>query len=52
MTTKLINKIITRRIYDTRRYRYIIRDNLIQRLPIAALGTTAAIDGWETIYTL
>lgn len=46
------------RIVDTRKYRYIIDEDirlerpLIKRLPIEDLDTTAAIDGWEVVKEL
>ena len=42
-------------IVDTRKYRYVLDDDislerpLIKRLPIEDLDTTAAIDGWEVV---
>lgn len=53
MTNTMIDRIIREGIVDTRRYRYTTRETQtaleIIRLPIAALGTTAAIDGWEIV---
>ena len=46
------------RIVDTRKYRYIIDEDirlerpLIKRLPIEDLDTTSAIDGWEVVKEL
>ena len=46
------------RIVDTRKYRYIIDEDIrlerpwITRLPIEDLDTTAAIDGWEVVKEL
>ena len=36
-------------IYDTRTYRYVIRDDGIYRIKIAYLDTTKALNGWEKI---
>lgn len=56
MNKKLRDKIMTNQIYDTRNYRYMVRecsDHLeIVRLPIDLLNTTAAIDGWEIVHTV
>lgn len=53
MTNTMINRIIREGIVDTRNYRYTTRETQtaleIIRLPIAALDTTAAIDGWEIV---
>ena len=51
-------RILGKRIVDTRKYRYVLDDDvrlerpLIKRLPIEDLDTTAAIDGWEVVKEL
>ena len=52
MTKAFIERVITESIVDTRKYRYIVKDGKIMRLPIKDLDTTAAIDGWEAVTTL
>ena len=59
MTKSFIARVMHERIVDTRNYRYVVKEcyNVdeqwleIRRLPISDLDTTAAIDGWETVYT-
>lgn len=59
MTKTFINRVLKERIVDTRNYRYVVKEcyNIdeaweeIRRLPIEDLDTTAAIDGWETVWT-
>ena len=56
MTQELINRIIREGAVDTDNYRYKYEaDNKgarIKRLPISALDTTAARDGWEVVKVL
>lgn len=52
MTKAFIERVITESIVDTRKYRYIVKDGKIMRLPIKYLDTTAAIYGWEELITL
>ena len=53
MTKKFIKKVKLYGIVDTRKYRYVYRNDgasaWIDRLPIDWLDTTRAIDGWETV---
>ena len=57
MTKEFIRKVIREFIVDTKTYRYIRKDvngateqwMEIRRIPLSALDTTAAIDGWETV---
>ena len=53
MKPEFIEKVIRERIVDTKAYRYIYKtfaDHAeIQRIRISDLGTTAAINGWETV---
>ena len=53
MTKKFIKKVKVYGIVDTRKYRYVYRDDgasaWIDRLPIIWLDTTRAIDGWKTV---
>ena len=59
MTKAFINRVLIERIVDTRNYRYIVEEcynaddqwQEIRRLPIDDLDTTAAIDGWEAVWT-
>ena len=44
-----LNRVIREGIVDTRNYRYVCNGNIIKRLPIKYLNTTAAIDNWETV---
>ena len=58
MKTSFIEKVQNLRTVDTRKYRYILREGgrypyewyEIARLPLAALDTTAAIDGWTVVW--
>lgn len=52
MKKTFIERVIRESIVDTRKYRYIVKDGKIMRLPIKDLGTTVAINGWEDVYTL
>ena len=60
MTKDFINRVIREGIVDTKNFRYIRKDVTsateqwmeIRRLPISALDTTAAIDGWETVQVI
>lgn len=60
MTKDFINRVIREGIVDTKNYRYIRKDMNnateqwleIRRLPLSALDTTAAIDGWETVQVI
>ena len=52
MTNKFKQRVIQYGIVDTRKYRYVLRENAIYRLPIAYLDTTTAIDGWELVCKL
>ena len=53
MNKEFIEKVIRLGSVDTDKYRYVAReypDRLeVQRLPLSALDTTAALDGWETV---
>ena len=53
MRKEFIKKVKLYGIVDTRKYRYIYRNNgasaWIDRLPIVWLDTTRAIDEWETV---
>jgi len=55
MKKEFIEKVLHERIVDTKQYRYVakVKDGkqYINRLPVADLDTTAAIDGWETIWS-
>lgn len=59
MTKSFVARVLREGITDTRKYRYKVRgyygsdcrDHVkILRLPLAALGTTAALAEWETVY--
>lgn len=52
MTKHFFERVKNERLVDTRKYRYIVKDGKIMRLPVSDLDTTAAIDGWETVATL
>ncbi len=60
MTKDFINRVIREGIVDTKNFRYIRMDMNnateqwmeIRRLPLSALDTTAAIDGWETVQVI
>ena len=53
MKKEFIEKVIRLGSVDTDKYRYVAReypDRLeVQRLPLSALDTTAALDGWATV---
>lgn len=60
MKKDFIDRVIREGIVDTKAYRYIRKDvnnateqwMEIRRLPLSALDTTAAIDGWETVQVI
>lgn len=56
MKKEFIEKIIRYGSVDTEKYRYVAReypDRLeVQRLPLADLDTTAALNGWETVQVI
>lgn len=58
MKKEFLERVKLERIVDTRKYRYVLDDDislerpLIKRLPIEDLDTTAAIDGWEVVKEL
>ena len=54
MTKRFFEKIMNKRVVDTREYRYMIdeREGAIVRLRIEYLDTTRALDGWETVKSL
>ena len=53
MTKKFVKKVKLYGVVDTRKYRYVYRNDgasaWIDRLPIDWLDTTHAIDGWKTV---
>ena len=55
MTREFFRKILKLRIYDTRNYRYVVREygNIckIERLPISMLGRSCAwnMDNWQVV---
>lgn len=57
LSKAFIDRVRAERIVDTRTYRYVAKECYnaveqwleIRRLPLSALDTTAAIDGWETV---
>ena len=49
ISKELAQKITYSVCYDTRAYRYIYREGRFERLPLAWLDTTAAIDGWAQV---
>ena len=57
LTKAFIERVQAERIVDTRQYRYVAKECYnadeqwleIRRLPLDALDTTEAIDGWETV---
>jgi len=55
MKKDFIEKVLHERIVDTKQYRYVakVKDGkqYINRLPVADLDTTTAIDGWETVWS-
>lgn len=52
MTKHFFERVKNERLVDTRKYRYIVKDGKIMRLPKIDLNTTAAIDGWEVVKIL
>ena len=58
MKKEFLERVKWERIVDTRKYRYVLDDDislerpLIKRLPIEDLDTTAAIAGWEVVKEL
>jgi hypothetical protein len=54
MTKRFFEKIMNKRVVDTREYRYMIdeREGAIVRLRIEYLDTTRALDEWETVKSL
>ena len=55
MKQAFIDRIKREYIVDTRKYRYRgweapTGEFIIQRVPVEYLDTTAAIDGWKTVY--
>ena len=56
MTKKFIKKVKLYGVVDTRKYRYVYRNDgtsaWIDRLPIIWLDTTHAINKWETVKRL
>lgn len=57
MKKDFIKKVLAERIYDTDKYRYVVKEcndaekcwQEIRRLPLEDLDTTAALNGWETV---
>lgn len=53
MTREFFAKVLKARIYDTRKYRYIVRDcgdcAHIERLSLKDLDTMSAFDCWEVV---
>ena len=49
ISKELAQKITYSVCYDAHAYRYIYREGRFERLPLAWLDTTAAIDGWEQV---
>lgn len=53
-----IERVKREQLVDTKKYRYVMKEFYdvdafgirIERLPLTALGTTEAINGWEAIY--
>lgn len=56
MKKEFLDRVLKEKTVDTRHYRYdcieLADRTIIQRLPIEQLGTTAALDNWETVYTI
>lgn len=54
MTKRFFEKIMNKRVVDTREYRYMIdeREGAIVRLRIEYLDTTRALNEWETVKSL
>lgn len=57
ITKAFIDRVRAERIVETRAYRYVAKECYnadeqwleIRRLPLSALDTTEAIDGWKTV---
>ena len=53
---EVYRKVIANGSIDTKSYRYIVKElpdrQEVRRLPICCLDTTAAIDGWETVWVI
>lgn len=54
MNKNFISRVMREGIVDTKIYRYRLVEDpsgyFIQRLPLSALNTTAALDGWEIVH--
>ena len=58
MMKDFIERVKREELVETKKYRYIRKEFhdvdsfgiRIERLPLTALGTTDAINGWETVY--
>ena len=51
MTNTIINRVVEERIVDTDKYRYIVDNDGIKRLPIEWLGTKKSLTGWSLVYS-
>ena len=53
MKKQFIDKVIREGVVDAKNYRYCLVADIgrtyIKRLPISALNTTEALDGWEIV---
>lgn len=55
MKKSFLQKLIAKRIIDTKNYRYIFDTDcrlerpLVKRIELYKLGTMAAINGWKTV---
>lgn len=57
MEKSIRDRVLNGETVDTKKYRYVLKACCnhekqwaeIRRLPLECLGTTAAIDGWETV---
>lgn len=49
LSYKFINRVISERIVDSTKYRYIFDGVMIKRLPIELLDTTAVFTRWEVV---
>ena len=55
MKKSFLKKLITKRIVDTKKYRYILdtdcrlKKPLVKRIELYKLETTAAINSWEIV---
>lgn len=55
MKKSFLKKIVTERIIDIKKYRYVLDMDcrlerpLVKRIELYKLGTTAAINGWEIV---